>query len=147
MFRSFFSGVIPLAFFAIVSDMLMPEGTLKKYMSLTFGFMMMCTLIAPVKSFINTTPFEFSFDAEMSNEEITAKSDAYVLKLHEENIREYIRQIIGENAEVFIDLYSDGQVREVIIYTDTNNPLLLSQLKQTLGCDNIRFSKRNKYDT
>ena len=147
MFKSFFSGVISLAFFAIVSDMLMPEGTLKKYMSLTFGFMMMCTLIAPVKSLINTAPFEFSFDAEISNEEIRAKSDAYVLKLHEDNIREYIRQIMGENAEVFIDLYSDGQVREVIIYTDTNNPLLLSQLKQTLGCDNIRFSKRNKDDT
>lgn len=146
MFKSFFAGVISLAFFAIVSDMLMPEGTLKKYLRLTFGFMMMCTLIAPVKSAVSSMPFEFSFETEMSNEEIFAKSDAYVLKLHEENIREYISEIIGEDSEVFIDLYANGEIKQIVIYTNKENPILISQLKQTLGCDNIRFSKRNKDD-
>ena len=140
-------SVISLAFLCIVSDMLMPEGTMKKYMSLTFGFMMICALIMPLTQIIDSEPFEFSFDSYMSSEEINAKSDAYILKLHEENIKDYIVDIFGAETEVFTQLYSDGSIKSVIIYTEKSDPLTLEKLKETLGCENIVIKKRMNNDS
>ncbi len=147
MLKEFMVSVISLSFLALVSDMLMPEGTMKKYLSLSFGFMMMCTLIIPVTGIVNSEPFEFSFDSEITSEEIQAKSDAYVLKLHEENIRSYIVEAFGEGTQVFIELYSDGRVKQVVIYSENNNLLLLDKIKKTLGCENIEITKRIIDDT
>ena len=147
MFKDFIINVISLAFFCVISDMLMPEGTMKKYLSLTFGFMMICTLAMPLTRIINAEPFEFSFDSSMSNEEINAKSDAYILKLHEENIRAYITEIYGNDTEAFVDLYSDGSIKSVAVHTPNNDPILLKELKEILGCENIEVKMRIKNDS
>lgn len=147
MFKEFMTGVISLAFLCTISNMLMPEGTLKKYLSLTFGFMMIATLIMPMVKIKDCEPFEFSFDYDMNSEEINAKSDAYILELHEENIRKHIKELFGENAEVFIELYADGRVKSVDIYTEKFNLTDLEKLKKTLGCDNIEVKKRSTNDT
>lgn len=144
MFKEFMVNIISLSFLCVVSDMLMPEGAIKKYLRLTFGFMMMCTLIMPMAEMIDIEPFEFSFDSNMSNEEITAKSDAYILKVHEKNVANYIVELFGEGTEAFVELYSDGKVKSVVIYTENNNALLTEQVKEALGCENIRISKRNE---
>lgn len=146
MFKEFIIKVISLAFLCIVSDMLMPEGTMKKYLSLTFGFMMMCTLIMPITRVIDTEPFEFSFEGEISNEEINAKSDAYILKLHEENVRKYVIDAFGEGTDAFVELYSDGSIKSVVVYTKKDDAILIGKLKETLGCENIKVIKRNEND-
>lgn len=147
MFKEFITSVVSLSFLAVVSDMLMPEGTMKKYLSLTFGFMMMCALIAPITKTSEIELFEFSFDSEITNDEIQAKSDAYILKLHEENIRKYIVETFGEGTEAFVQLYADGRVKGVTIYTQNQDLHLLNEMKKTLGCENIEIAKRHNDDT
>lgn len=145
MFKEFMISIISLSFLCVVSDMLMPEGALKKYLRLTFGFMMMCTLIMPMTKIIDIEPFEFSFDNGIGNEEIAAKSDAYILKKHEENVANYITELFGEGTEAFIELYSNGSVKGVVIYTENSNASLAEEVKRTLGCENIKVSKRDEH--
>ena len=144
MFKEFVTRVISLAFLCIVSEMIMPEGSMKKYLHLAVGFMMMCVLISPVTNLLNPESFEFSFDSEMTNEEIIAESEAYILKLHEENIREHVINIYGHECEVFVKVNSDGMVKEVIIRSDISDNLRINRLKEELGCENIKIIKRNK---
>lgn len=147
MFKEFVISIISLAFLCTVSDMIMPEGSMKKYFKLAMGFMMMCVLISPVTKIIDIAPFEFSFKQDMSNEEISAKSDAYILKMHEENIREHILNIIGNNAEAFVEINSDGTVKNVVIRCSYVSEGTLKSLKSELGCENIKVISEDEHGT
>ncbi|MBQ8541032.1 MAG: stage III sporulation protein AF [Clostridia bacterium] len=146
MLKSFIVSIVSISFLCIVSDMIIPEGTMKKYLKLVFGFMIMSALLAPVTKFKQTEPFRFSFDSEISNEEITAKSDAYILKIHEDNIRKHIETYFAGDTEIFIELFSDGRVKSVKIYCEKPDILIEEKLKSTLGCENIELVKRGVDD-
>ncbi len=137
MFKDFLTGIIALAFFGTVCEMIMPKGAIEKYFKLAFGFMMMFILISPVAKGINGTKFEFSFDELMSNEEISAKNDYYILKMHEENIQKQVLEKVGDNAQVFVEVFTDGTVKSVTIRDVNVHDTVINELKTTLGCENI----------
>lgn len=146
MLKGFIVSIVSISFLCIVSDMIIPEGTMKKYLKLVFGFMIMSALLTPVTKFKQTEPFHFSFDSEITNEEINAKSDAYILKIHENNIRKHIETYFASDAEIFIELFSDGRVKSVKIYCENPDFLIEEKLKSTLGCENIELIKRGVDD-
>ena len=115
---------------------------MKKYLKLVFGFMIMSALLNPVTKLKQTEPFRFSFDSEITNEEIQAKSDAYILKIHEDNIKKHIETYFNPDAEIFIELFSDGSVKSVKIYCENPDILIKEKLKSTLGCENIELIKK-----
>ena len=142
MLKTFLQSVIALAFLGTVCDMMMPENAVKKYFKLTFGFMMIFILINPLTKNINTTDFEFSFDEFMSNEEIKSTSDSYILKMHEENISNYVSEKTGcKSEQIFVELYSDGAVKSVAIRDAVVPYGIIADLKIELGCEKIYIYK------
>lgn len=137
MFKDFLSGIIALSFFGTICEMIMPKGAIEKYFKLAFGFMMMFVLVSPVTKSIDSTEFEFSFDELMSNEEISAKNDYYILKMHEENIQKQVLERVGGNAQVYVEIFADGTVKSVTIRGVRVNDTVINELKTMLGCENI----------
>lgn len=138
MFKEFAINIIALAFLGAVLEMITPNGTMRKYFKLVMGFMMMLALISPIKKGADMGNFEFSFDAETSEEEIQAKSNAYILKLHEDNIVNYIKSYLGQDTEVFVEIFSDGNVKSVSIQGKYVSEEKLATIKSELGCENIK---------
>lgn len=140
MFKEFTVNVIALAFLATACEMIIPEGGMKKYFNLFMGFMMMLVLIKPF-TFIHDIPrLDLTFDTEMTNEEIEAKSNAYILQKHKENIISYIKESTGCEGEIFVELYSDGKIRSVVIKNADITNDESDRLKEELGCDNIEIT-------
>ncbi len=140
MFKDFMINVVALSFLATACEMIMPDGSIKKYLKLIMGFMVMVTLLNPVlKNMQSPQEFEFSFEEFQSDEDFSAKSDAYILKLHEENIKNHIREKTGGDGEIFTELYSDGRVKEVTIRNSHIPLAVIEELKRELDCEKIQI--------
>ncbi len=146
MFKEFAVNVISLAFLGSIVEMISPEGTIKKYIKLIMGFMMIAILIAPFGKNSHIPQFEFSLDYDITNEEIRAKSDAYTLKLHEENIVNYVKSVLGENVEVFVEIYTDGNVKSVTVRGISVGEDVLNSLKNELGCEKIEVISGDDFE-
>ncbi len=137
MIKNFICSIIGVAFLSTVCEMIAPEGKLKKYYKLIMGFVMMAVLLKPLTNISDFPTFEFSVNESITEEELLAAGNAYILKIHEENIRQKILDICGENIEVFIELFTDGRVKSVDIKGKVNSSNI-EQLKKELGCENIK---------
>ncbi len=146
MLKDFVVSIASISFLCVISHMITPEGTMKKYIKLVFGFLVMSTLLMPAIKIKETEPFSFSFDSEISNEEINAKSEAYILKIHEDNIRKHVESYFDSSPEVFVELFSDGRVKSVKVYCDNPDFLIMEKLKSELGCESIELVKRGGQD-
>ena len=140
MIKEFVLKIVGTAFVCIVCEFIIPEGSLKKYFRLTIGFIMMCVLMNPILNISDLKEFEFKFDGGMSEEEIRSESDAYILRLHEENVLNYIKQLCGEDVEIFIEMFADGQIKSVKIIGNDISTNTLETLKRELGCEKITIT-------
>ena len=138
MIKKFIISIVSTVFLCTVCEMLMPEGKFKKYFHLVVGFVMMCVLMKPfVKDIAPLDDFRIAFDTEISEEELKAESDAYILKLHEENLKNRIKEICGEETEIFIELYADGQVKSITLYGTISHENI-KEIAKELGCEDIK---------
>lgn len=144
MIKEFIFSVVGIAFLETACEMIIPEGNMKKYFKLAMGFIMMCVLLKPVTELTDFKKFEFSFDENLTEAELRAESDAYILKIHEDNIRKKILEICGENTQVFIELYSDGNIKSIALRGNVSDSNIM-YLKEELGCENITVA-RGEYD-
>lgn len=142
MLKEFIVSIASISFLCVISNMITPEGTMKKYLKLIFGFLVMSTLLMPAIRIKESEPFTFSFTDEISNEEINAKSEAYILKIHKDNIKKHVESHFDSSSEVFVELFADGRVKSVKIYCDNPDFLIKEKLKGELGCENIELRKR-----
>ncbi len=139
MIKGFIARVIGVVFLGTMCEMIMPEGTFKKYYKLAMGFIMMCVLIQPLaKKPEGDKLFDFSYNVEISEEELKAKSDAYILKIHEETIKNKLLEICGSDVEIFIELYNNGLVRSVGLRGENVSLDKITEIKTLLGCDNVK---------
>lgn len=137
MLKDFIVSVLSVVFLGTVCEMIIPDGSLKKYFKLVIGFIMMSTLIYPVKNIKSAPEFEFSFEYPMSEEEIRAESDAYILKLHEETIQNRISEICGDDVKIFTEIFSDGTIKEITLRGNVSKSEIDKIIKET-GCKNIK---------
>lgn len=139
MIKNFIFSVIGISFLSTACEMLIPEGKMKKYYKLVTGFIMMCVLINPISNITTFEKFEFSFSESITEEELLAESEAYILQMHKENIEKRIKEICGEETQAFIELYADGLVKSVVLKGNVTMEKLVL-LKEELGCDDIKVS-------
>lgn len=138
MIKEFIISIVSMVFLCTVCEMLMPEGKLKKYFHLVVGFIMMCVLMKPfAKDIVSTEEFWIDFDTEITEEELRAESEAYILRLHEENLKNRIKEICGDETEVFIELYSDGQVKAITIHGTITQENIRDVVNE-IGCEDIK---------
>lgn len=136
MIKNLIISVICVVFFSTAFDMIFPDGSLKKYFKLVMGFILIRVIIMPFTGDFEAPQFDFQFDKTYTEEELNAISDAYILKLHEDNITNYIKEICGEENDVFVELFSDGIIRSIVIEGNVDNKTI-EYLKDELGCENI----------
>ena len=115
----------------------MPEGSMKKYFRLVIGFVVMCVLISPFGSIDKIKTYQFEFDGGMSESELKAGSEAYMLKLHRENIAKRVEEIAGEGSEAFVQIHSDGSVIEITLKGKNISSDAINKIKTETGCSNI----------
>lgn len=147
MIKSFILSVIGTVFMGTVCEMIIPEGNLKKYFRLAMGFVMMSVLISPVKNLSELPEFEFSFTDTMTEEELRAESDAFILKLHEENIKTRIKELCGDKTEVFVEVFSDGRVKSVKLAGSSITDGIIESIKKETGCENVIFVSGEEDET
>ncbi|MCD8048824.1 MAG: stage III sporulation protein AF [Clostridia bacterium] len=137
MIKNVLINVTGAVFLSVVCEMIMPEGSLKKYLRLAIGFIMAAVLISPIAGGIEIEMPEFSFGEEMSEDELTAKSDALVLKMHRENVEKRAEEIAGEGSEAYAEIASDGSVRSVRVIAAQGAADVSERLKAEFGCEDV----------
>ncbi len=100
-----------------IANILMPEGSIKKFAALSMGFIMITAAIAPVGQIFDKTEFSIeTFSADEKN--LSEAEKGYreeVFKQHRENIREKINENIRHGSEVTVEVSEDGSLTGVSI--------------------------------
>ena len=100
-------AVMTLASF---SQMILPDGSIKKFVSLALGFMIILAVVSPGN--IEFPEFRFeegTFYYEENSEEM-ALYKAEVLKKHRENLKEIIEKKFKHGSKAFVEVDADGEI-------------------------------------
>lgn len=144
MIKSIVSVLIETTFVCTICEMIIPDGSMKKYFRLVMGFVIMCVLVKPLANLKNTEIGKIEFDFAMSEEEMRAESEAYILRLHKDNIEKRVKEITNENCSVFADIDTEGYVLSVTVKGDGITQSMISLIKNETGCDDIRIVSGDK---
>ncbi len=99
------------------AKMIMPEGGIKKFASLTIGFMVIATILSPVP--IKVSDFYIEEESEEINLSVAeAKYKADVLLRHRENINSMIEEKMIHNSKAFAEVNDKGEVFSVTIHAN-----------------------------
>ncbi len=131
--------LIGTVFVCTLCEMIIPEGNMKKYFRLVLGFVVLCVVLKPVGEFKGEEIFSFEFEDSLTEEEMRAESEAYILQLHKENIAKRVREIIGVECKVFVNVSSAGEVVSINIVSGGVTEDVLYKIKKETGCDNIKI--------
>lgn len=137
MIKTFILSILGAAFFVTLCEMIIPDGSLKKYIKLTLGFVMISVLLSPFKNKEYFNSVNFYLESDFSEEKLLAESEAYVLQIHKDNIERRVREFCWGEPKIFIELFSDGRVKSVVIKGGKTEKSSIEMLKQELGCENI----------
>lgn len=136
MIKDFIYTIIGVAFLSVVCEMILPQGRMKQYFKLVMGFIMLCVLLKPALNITDYPEVDFSFDNTITEAELQAESRAYILRIHEENIRKKVMEVCGDDTKVFIELFSDGNIKSVTLRGNVSEEKI-EYLRNELGCENI----------
>lgn len=146
MIKEFLLTLVGVVFLSTACEMLIPNGSVKKYYQLAIGFVVMCVMVKPLTNIIQFSDFEFTFDSEMSEAQMQAESNAYILKLHEENIRKRIIEICGRDTDVFVELFTDGRVKSIRMRGEGIGADKILKIKEEMGTDNVEIVSGENYE-
>lgn len=135
--KSFIAQIAGAVFISVVCEMIMPKGSVKKYVRLAIGFMMTAILLSPLSGSVKLPEIDTFFDGAYTKEELDAKSEAYVLDVHRRNIEKRAEELCGEGAKAYAEVFSDGRVKSVRIESGRDLSLVLPRLKKEFGCEDI----------
>lgn len=97
-----------------LAQMLMPEGSIKKFASLAIGFMIVATVLSPIP--FNVRNFNFkseSTEIDFSSAEATYRAE--VIMRHRENLSEKINAQMVHGSKAFVETDNDGNITSVTI--------------------------------
>ena len=128
-----------------VSNMIIPEGSIKKYTSLAMGFMLISVALSLFPS-IN----EFSFESasfEISDEEIATAEAQYraeVIKRHRENLEKDIEKELQYGGKAYAEVSPSGELISVVLSLNGDESHAVSYIVNNLGVPRERITI--KYD-
>ena len=129
-----------------LSNMLVPEGSIKKYASLAMGFMLITSAI----SFIPTgseAPIFTEDSFSISEEEVASAQAHYraeVLKRHRENLEKTIEEKLKYGGRAYVEVSPDGEVISVALTVFGDESRAVAYIVENLGIGRERISL--KYD-
>ena len=142
--NSVLTSIAGAIFISVVCEMIMPEGSVKKYVRLAIGFMMISVIISPFTKGIELPELDFEIEAGFSKEELEARNDAYILDIHRKNIEKRAEEMCGEGAKAYAEVFSDGTVHSVRIEAEGDISYMLPEIKKEFGCENIEIVERQR---
>ena len=129
-----------------LSNMLIPEGSIKKYASLAMGFMLICAAL----SFLPTgNKFPIFTDDSLSlNEEDIAYAEAQyraeVIKRHRENLEKTIEEKLKYGGKAYVEVAPNGEVISVTLEVFGDESRAVAYIVDNLGIGRERITL--KYD-
>ena len=96
-------------------QLLMPEGSVKRFASLSIGFMIMSAVFSPIP--FNVENLNFKTDGtelDFSSAEATYRAE--VIVRHKENLNEKINAQMIHNSKAFVQTDNDGNITSVTIH-------------------------------
>ncbi len=97
-----------------LAQMLMPEGSIKKFASLAIGFMMVATVLSPIPFNIKDLNFKSEgTEIDFSSAEATYRAE--VIMRHKENLNEKINAQMVHGSKAFVETDNDGNITSVTI--------------------------------
>ena len=118
-------------------QLLLPEGSIKKFASLAAGFMIISTMISPVKTDFN---FYQDLNADVTyGEKEEAIYRAEVLKKHKENLRSIIQNKLKHGGTAFVETDNDGNIASVTLRVKGDESAAVVYITETLGVKRERI--------
>lgn len=139
MIKNMILSLIGTVFVSSLCEMIIPEGNMKKYFRLVWGFVVVCIILKPIGQWKGNETFEFEFENSIGEEEMRAESEAYILQVHKENIARRVSEIAGGECKVFVNVSSVGEVLSIAIETKSITADAINKIKQETGCDNVKI--------
>lgn len=99
------------------ANMIIPEGGIKKYVSLAMGFLVITAALSILPAKIE----DFSFSAEsfeLSEKDIAAaqaESRAQAMKLHKENLQKEIEKHMRHGSKAYVEVTDNGEIISVTL--------------------------------
>jgi len=128
------------------ANMLVPEGNIKKYVSLATGFMIIITAISILPGGIDEFTFqESSFG--MSDEEIAkieAEYTAEVILKHRKNLEQKIEEHMSESGKAYVEVTEKGEITKVTLRSSQDESRAVMYIVENLGVKRERI--KLKYD-
>lgn len=104
-------GVMTLS---ALTQMLMPEGSIKKFASLATGFMIIAAILSPIPFNIKDINFKTE-NTELDFASAEATYRAEVITRHRENLGEKINEQMVNGSKAFVETDNDGNITSVTI--------------------------------
>jgi len=130
------------------ANMIVPEGTIKKYVSLATGFMIITTAISIIPGKIG----EISFPSEsfqMSEEKIAgieAEYYAEVMKEHKKNLETKIGEHMTKGGKVFVEVTEKGEIISITLISEKDESKAILYITENLGVERERIRIKNDKD-
>lgn len=128
------------------SNMLIPEGGIKKYTSLAMGFMLICAALSFLPSDMGETVFDAQSYTLSEKEVATAEAQykAEVLKRHRKNLEKSIEEKLRYGGRAYVEVSPGGEVISVTLLIKGDESRAISYIVSNLGIDRERINL--KYD-
>lgn len=128
------------------ANILVPEGNIKKYVSLSMGFILIIAALSVVPGKIGKISFSTE-SFEMSDDDIAkaqAEHRAQVLKMHRENMKKKIEEHMENDSKAYVEVSEEGEITSVTLYVRGDESEAVLYITNTLGVPRERI--KIKYD-
>ena len=140
--REYMKNLGTIMMMIALSNMLIPEGGIKKFASLATGFMLITAAVAVVPK--NVSEFSFSSPAytfdEKKMEEAEEKYREQVIENHRENIEGLISEKFIHSSKAQVETDQEGNITKVTLYVSGDESKAISYIVNELKFPRERIS-------
>lgn len=121
------------------SQLLLPDGGLKKFASLAAGFMIISAVISPLGSVPADTLENFTIPSENSSAANDALYRAEVIRRHRENLAGIIKKKLRHKSRAYVDTDNDGNITKITLYCGGDESECVAYIIRELGVPRERI--------
>ncbi len=140
--REYMKNLGTIMMMIALSNMLIPEGGIKKFASLAMGFMLITAAIAIVPK--NVSEFSFSSPAytfdEKRMEEAEERYRQQVMENHRENLRRLIEENFVHSSKAQVETDIEGNIKKVTLYIRGDESRAITYIVNELNFPRERIS-------
>lgn len=144
--REYMTSLGTILMLIAFANMLVPEGNIKKYVSLVMGFILIIAALSVLPGSVG----EISFSPEafdMSEEDIAiiqAEHRAEVIKIHRENLKRRIEAEMLHGSKAYVEVLENGEIISVTLLVRGDESRAILYITENLGVPRERI--KIKYD-